>query len=180
MCSATTSESIPSAQEHIADLLRVRHRIVDEAPDDFNIRSPEDSIKLQEDTAATMALMLSAIASVSLLVGGIGVMNIMLVSVAERTREIGLRMAIGAREVHVRAQFLVEALLLGLTGGAAGVALGAVGAHAFELQIHWPMPISGSTVLTAVAFSCVVGLIFGYYPARHAASLDPIESLRAE
>jgi putative ABC transport system permease protein len=180
MCSATTSESIPVAQEHITDLLRARHRLLEDAPDDFNIRSPEDSIKLQEDTAATMSLMLSAIASVSLLVGGIGVMNIMLVSVAERTREIGLRMAIGAREADVRTQFLVEALLLGLTGGAAGVGVGAVGARVFELQNHWPMPISGSTVLTAVAFSCAVGLIFGYYPARHAASLDPIESLRAE
>jgi putative ABC transport system permease protein len=180
MCSATSSETIPIAQEHIAELMRVRHRIVEDQPDDFNIRTPEDSIKLQEDTTATMGLMLSAIAAVSLVVGGIGVMNIMLVSVAERTREIGLRMAIGAREVDVRAQFLLEALLLGLAGGAAGVAVGAASARVFEAQNHWPMPISTSTVLIAVAFSCAVGLVFGYYPARRAASLDPIESLRAE
>jgi putative ABC transport system permease protein len=124
--------------------------------------------------------MLSAIASVSLLVGGIGVMNIMLVSVAERTREIGLRIAIGAREHDVQFQFLAEALILGLVGGAAGVLLGAGAAQVFANAYGWPMVISPKTIAVAVAFASGVGLIFGYYPARHAASLDPIEALRIE
>jgi putative ABC transport system permease protein len=180
MCSAVAAEVIPLAQEHIADLLRARHKIQPDAPDDFNLRAPEDAIRLQEDTANTMSVMLSAIASVSLLVGGIGVMNIMLVSVAERTREIGLRMAIGAREADVRTQFLVEALMLGTGGGIAGLGLGLVGATIFARENGWPMIVSPQTIVVAIAFSALVGLVFGYYPARHAASLDPIESLRAE
>jgi putative ABC transport system permease protein len=124
--------------------------------------------------------MMSAVASVSLLVGGVGVMNIMLVSVAERTREIGLRIAIGARQVDVQAQFLAEALALGLAGGACGVALGSVASNIFASTYGWPMVVSFDTVIIAVVFSSAVGLVFGYYPARHAASLDPIEALRIE
>ena len=180
MCSATSAEAIKPAQDKIAELLRLRHRLREDQPDDFNIRAPDDAIRLQEDSARTMELMLSAIASVSLLVGGIGVMNIMLVSVAERTREIGLRMAIGARERDVQVQFLAEALILGLVGGAAGVMLGAVGSQVFAEAYGWPMVISPKTIAVAVAFSSGVGLIFGYYPARHAASLDPIDALRIE
>jgi putative ABC transport system permease protein len=180
MCSATEMSLIPLAQDHITQVLRDRHRIGPDAPDDFNLRSPEDAIRLQQDTADTMALMLSAVASVSLLVGGVGIMNIMLVSVAERTREIGLRMAIGAREWDVQIQFLAEALALGLAGGTAGVGIGLVAARAFAESYGWPMIISVDTVLIAVAFSSAVGLVFGYYPARHAASLDPIEALRIE
>jgi putative ABC transport system permease protein len=125
-------------------------------------------------------MMLASVASVSLLVGGVGVMNIMLVSVAERTREIGLRMAIGAREDVVRAQFLTEALLLGLAGGAAGVGLGVVAARVFANSLGWPMVISTNTIIVAVCFSSGVGIIFGYYPASRAAGLDPIEALRAD
>jgi putative ABC transport system permease protein len=180
MCSATSAEAIKPAQEKIADLLRVRHRLRDDQPDDFNIRAPDDAIKLQEDSARTMEIMLSAIASIALLVGGIGVMNIMLVSVAERTREIGLRMAIGARERDVQFQFLAEALILGLVGGAAGVLLGAAASQVFADAYGWPMVISPKTIAVAVSFASGVGLIFGYYPARHAASLDPIEALRSE
>jgi putative ABC transport system permease protein len=180
MCSAVTAAAIKPAQERIADLLRLRHRIADGQPDDFNIRAPEDSIKLQEDTAGTLEVMLAAVASVSLMVGGVGIMNIMLVSVAERTREIGLRMAIGARERDVRRQFLTEALMLGLAGGACGVVVGLVSARLFAENYGWPMVISTNTIAIAVAFSSAVGLVFGYYPARHAASLDPIEALRAE
>ncbi len=180
MCSAVSADVIPLAQEHIAEVLRVRHRIQDDTPDDFNLRAPEDAIRLQQDTAQTMSMMLSAIASVSLLVGGIGVMNIMLVSVAERTREIGLRMAIGARESDVRVQFLVEALMLGVAGGICGLGLGIAGSSVFAAQNGWPMVISPTTILDAIGFSSAISLIFGYYPARHAASLDPIESLRAE
>jgi putative ABC transport system permease protein len=180
MCSARTADTIPLAQEHITELLRVLHHIQDNQADDFSMRAPEDSIKLQQDSANTMSLMLSAIASVSLLVGGIGVMNIMLVSVAERTHEIGLRMAIGARERDVRVQFLTEAFVLGLAGGAAGVVVGLGGSQIFANVYGWPMVISPKTVVVAVAFSSAVGLVFGYYPARHAASFDPIDSLRAE
>ncbi|HKW01669.1 MAG TPA: ABC transporter permease [Vicinamibacterales bacterium] len=180
MCSATSAEAIKPAQDKIAALLRIRHRLREDQPDDFNIRAPDDAIKLQEDSARTMEIMLSAIASVSLLVGGIGVMNIMLVSVAERTREIGLRMAIGARERDVQFQFLAEALILGLVGGAAGVLLGAAASQVFADAYGWPMVISPKTIAVAVTFASGVGLIFGYYPARHAASLDPIEALRSE
>jgi putative ABC transport system permease protein len=180
MCSAATAAAIKPAQEQIATLLRLRHRIGEGQPDDFNIRAPEDSIKLQEDTAGTLEVMLAAVASVSLLVGGVGIMNIMLVSVAERTREIGLRMAIGARERDVRRQFLTEALVLGLAGGAFGVVVGLTSSRLFAENYGWPMVISTNTIAIAVAFSSAVGLVFGYYPARHAASLDPIEALRAE
>ncbi len=121
MCSAATNEAIPGVRDAIADLLRLRHRLQEGRPDDFNLRAPEDSIRLQAETLRTTELFLSAVASISLLVGGIGVMNIMLVSVTERTREIGLRMAIGARELDVRLQFLAEAALLGVLGGIAGV-----------------------------------------------------------
>jgi putative ABC transport system permease protein len=180
MCSASSSGVIKLAQEHIAELLRARHHIQEGKPDDFNIRAPEDSIKLQEDSAQTMEVMLSAVASVSLVVGGVGIMNIMLVSVAERTREIGLRMAIGARERDVQRQFLTESLVLGLVGGAAGVAIGLLASRMFATSYGWPMVISTDTILIAFLFASGVGLIFGYYPARHAASLDPIEALRSE
>ncbi len=180
MCSATTNGAIPAAQDHISDVLRVRHRIPEDGNDDFTLREPEDSIRLQEDSARTMSWMLSAIASVSLLVGGVGVMNIMLVSVAERTREIGLRIALGARESDVRVQFLVEAVVLGLGGGVAGAAIGLAGSRVFADLYAWPMLVSPRTILVAVAFAAGVGVVFGYYPARRAASLDPIEALRSE
>ena len=180
MCSAASAAAIKPAQDRIAELLRIRHRIADGQPDDFNIRAPEDSIKLQQDTASTLEVMLAAVASVSLVVGGVGIMNIMLVSVAERTREIGLRMAIGAREGDVRRQFLTEALMLGLAGGAFGVGIGLVSSRLFAENYGWPMVISVNTIAIAVVFSSAVGLVFGYYPARHASSLDPIEALRSE
>jgi len=180
MCSASALQYIPIAQAHIADVLRDRHHIPPDGPDDFNLRTPEDQIRLQQATADTMALMLSAVASVSLLVGGVGIMNIMLVSVAERTREIGLRLAVGARQMDVQAQFLAEALALGLAGGAFGVGLGAVASRIFAASYGWPMLMSTDTIVIAVAFSSAVGVIFGYYPASHAASLDPIEALRIE
>jgi len=180
MCSAASASAIKPAQDRIAELLRIRHRIADGQPDDFNIRAPEDSIKLQQDTASTLEVMLAAVASVSLVVGGVGIMNIMLVSVAERTCEIGLRMAISAREGDVRRQFLTEALVLGLAGGAFGVVIGLVSSRLFAENYGWPMVISANTIAIAVAFSSAVGVIFGYYPARHASSLDPIEALRSE
>jgi putative ABC transport system permease protein len=180
MCSASTNEAIPGARDAIADLLRARHRIADGAPDDFNMRTPEDSLRLQADTANTMEAFLSAVASVSLLVGGVGVMNIMLVSVTERTREIGLRMALGAREHDVRVQFLTEAATLGAVGGLFGVGFGLLGSNAIAQSYGWPMVVSSQTIAWSVAFSAAVGLVFGYYPARRAAALDPIEALRIE
>ena len=125
-------------------------------------------------------MMLAGIAAISLVVGGVGIMNIMLVSVVERTREIGLRLAIGARQRDVGGQFIVEALLLGLFGGGAGILAGLAGTEVLASGFGWPILVSTRTIVTAVLFSSAVGLVFGYYPARHAAGLDPIEALRAE
>jgi putative ABC transport system permease protein len=180
MCSARSDADVPLAQEHIITLMRDRHRIAEGQPDDFNIQTPDEQIRAREDAARTMGTMLAGIAAVSLVVGGVGIMNIMLVSVAERTREIGLRLAIGARERDVGGQFLVEALLLGLFGGGAGILVGAIGSTILADGFGWPILVSTNTIVTAVTFSAGVGLVFGYYPARHAASLDPIEALRAE
>jgi putative ABC transport system permease protein len=180
MCSATSDAAVPAAQEHITTLMRDLHHIAPGQPDDFNIQTPDEQIRLREESARSMEAMLAGIAAVSLVVGGVGIMNIMLVSVAERTREIGLRLAIGAREHDVRVQFLLEALLLGLFGGAAGIVLGLVGSQLLADSLGWPVIVSTNTIVTAVAFAAGVGLVAGYYPARHAASLDPIEALRAE
>ena len=180
LCSARSSADIPVAQAKIATLIRERHRLVDGKADDFNIRSPEDAIKIREETTRQLGLMISSVALVSLVVGGVGIMNIRLVSVTERTREIGLRMAIGAREFDVQLQFILEALVLGLLGGALGVCLGVVGSKALTDSLGWPMLISWRTIAVAVVFSSGIGLIFGYYPARRASKLDPIEALRVE
>jgi len=180
MCSAASDAAVPLAQAHIVDLLRIRHRISEGDADDFNIRAPDEQIRTREDAARSMGVMLAGIASVSLLVGGVGVMNIMLVSVTERTREIGLRMALGARQRDVQWQFLAEALVLGLIGGAGGVAVGLVASRVIAESSGWPLVVSSQTIGIAVAFAVSIGLVFGFYPARHAASLDPIDALRAE
>jgi len=180
MCSATSDADVPLAQEHIVALMRDRHRIGEGQPDDFNIQTPDEQIRTREDAARTMGMMLAGIAAISLVVGGVGIMNIMLVSVVERTREIGLRLAIGARQRDVGGQFIVEALLLGLFGGGAGILAGLAGTEVLASGFGWPILVSTRTIVTAVLFSSAVGLVFGYYPARHAAGLDPIEALRAE
>jgi len=180
LCSAVSEAAIPSAREHVTDLLRDRHHIASDEPDDFNLPAPDESIRLREDAARTMGLMLGSIAAISLVVGGVGVMNIMLVSVTERTREIGLRLAIGGRARDVRRQFLTEAVLLSLVGGAIGVALGVIASRAMADAVGWPALISTKTIIIATAFSCGTGLTFGYYPARRASALDPIDALRFE
>jgi putative ABC transport system permease protein len=180
MTSAISAEAITPAIDQITALLRERHRIRPGQQDDFNIRRPEEFLKAQEDAKRTFTIMLASIASVSLLVGGIGVMNIMLVSVTERTREIGVRMAVGATEVDVRTQFLAEAVVLSLLGGMLGVAGGYLCAQGLSQALNWPVFVSGQAIVTAVLFSAAIGIFFGYYPARRAAALDPIEALRYE
>jgi putative ABC transport system permease protein len=180
LCSASSEGAIPTARDQITDLLRDRHHIVGEMPEDFNLPAPDDSIKMREDAARTMGAMLGSIAGVSLLVGGVGVMNIMLVSVTERTREIGLRMAVGGRERDIRRQFIAEAVVLSLVGGGAGIGIGLVAARMLANALGWPTLVSLDTIVVATAFSTATGLIFGYYPARRASALDPIDALRFE
>ena len=173
-------EDLPMAAEQIREVLRSRHRIQTEQEDDFTIRTQVDIGKVQEGTSETLTMMLFAIASVSLLVGGIGIMNILLVSVTERTREIGVRMAVGAKRRHIMMQFLIEAMTLSLVGGLLGIVLGVAGAKLTTLIAGWPTIISGNVILLAFFFSLVVGLFFGLYPANKAARLNPIEALRYE
>jgi putative ABC transport system permease protein len=178
--SAVSQEAIPPAEQQISSLLRERHHLRTDEDDDFIIRSPNDLAQVTAQTGQVMTLLLASIASVSLLVGGIGIMNIMLVSVTERTREIGVRMAVGASERDVQMQFLSEALVLSLLGGTAGVIVGVVSSIAVSSMLQWPTRVPPQAILIAVLFSAGVGIFFGYYPARKAAHLDPIEALRYE
>ena len=177
--SATTPDVAPVA-EAIAATLRVQHKIAPGDPDDFMVRTLEEMASVRSETARTMGTLLAAIAGVSLLVGGIGIMNIMLVSVTERTREIGLRMAIGARGKDVLLQFLVEAVVLSLFGGIIGIAFGFGLAEAAERFLQWPTTIPPNAIGMAFGFAAATGVFFGFYPARKAARLDPIEALRFE
>ncbi len=180
LCSAVSQDVVKMAGQQAAALLRDRHHLRPEEPDDFNIRNPEDVIEAQIAASHTLALLLIAIASISLVVGGIGIMNVMLVSVTERTREIGVRVAVGATEEAIRFQFLGESVMLSFVGGAAGVLVGFVGSFFIGRALNWPMVMSFEAVVLAVFFSLAVGVFFGYYPARKASSLDPIEALRYE
>lgn len=178
--STERSDDLPEGVEQIREVLRARHRIQPGQPDDFTIRTQVDIGKIQEGTSQTLTVMLFAIASVSLLVGGIGIMNILLVSVTERTREIGIRMAVGARRPHILMQFLIEAMTLSLVGGIIGIVLGLIGAKLTTIVAGWPTIISLETIVAAFMFSVGVGLFFGLYPANKAARLNPIEALRYE
>jgi putative ABC transport system permease protein len=168
------------AEAQIVPLLRQRHRLQPPQENDFEVRNMTEVFAAQEQSARVMAILLGAVASVSLVVGGIGIMNIMLVSVTERTREIGLRLAVGARTRDILTQFLVEAVTLSVIGGLIGIALGLGVSLVIAHLAKWSTLISGSTILLAFAFSALVGVFFGYYPARRAALLDPIEALRYE
>jgi putative ABC transport system permease protein len=180
LASTYTPEDIPAAQEEIRAIVRDSHGLAQNEADNFEVRNQNELTLAASETAQIMTLLLSAIAGISLLVGGIGIMNIMLVSVTERTREIGLRLALGARGSDVLTQFLVEAVVMSLAGGAVGVALGFMGSEVVKAVTGWSTMISPQIVLLALAFAGGVGVFFGFYPARRAAALDPIEALRYE
>ena len=180
MVSAQDGVAIDEVQSRVAALLRLRHRITPPATDDFSVRNLQDIANAAVATASVMQLLLAGVAAVSLLVGGIGIMNIMLVSVTERTREIGLRMAVGARSRSILQQFLVEAIVLSTGGGIIGIVFGALVTVIVALVAKWPTIISPTAVLASVAFSALVGIFFGYYPALKASRLNPIDALRFE
>ena len=180
MVSAVSQQASYAAQDQIAALLRDRHRVRPGQDDDFQVRNLADVAQLADQSSRIMTLLLASIASVSLIVGGIGIMNIMLVSVTERTREIGIRIAIGAQEADVLKQFLSEAVVMSLIGGAIGILFGAGSSLGISHVLHWPISISPLAVAAAVVFSTMVGIFFGYYPARKASHLDPIDALRYE
>ena len=180
LCSAVSQSAVKPAGQAAAAILRDRHHLRPEEEDDFNIRNPEDIIQAQLEASQTLTILLIAIASISLLVGGIGIMNVMLVSVTERTREIGVRVAVGATEEAIQLQFLGESVMLSLVGGAAGVLGGVAGSYLVGQTLKWPMQMSAEAVVIAALFSIAVGVFFGYYPARKASHLDPIEALRYE
>ena len=178
--SSVSAEAMPQAQEEVTDILRARHRIGANEDDDFVIRTQSDIAQAVEGQSKTMTILLGSVALVSLLVGGIGIMNIMLVSVTERTREIGIRMSVGAQERDILWQFLLEAILLSVLGGLVGIALGAGVSALISKFAGWPTQIDPLTAVVALAFSSLVGIFFGFYPARKASLLDPIEALRYE
>jgi putative ABC transport system permease protein len=177
---AVSAERVDEAQEQITLLLRQRHRIGPDREDDFNVRNLSDIAEAATTTARVMAVLLGSVASISLLVGGIGIMNIMLVSVTERTREIGIRMAVGARSRDIMLQFLVEAVVMAATGGLIGILLGVGSSEVIKQWAQWPTLIDPAIIVIAFLFSGAVGVFFGFYPARKAASLDPIDALRYE
>ncbi|HEX6965064.1 MAG TPA: ABC transporter permease [Gemmatimonadaceae bacterium] len=180
LASTYSMSDIPAAQQEIAEIMRESHRLVPGEPDDFTVRNQTEMAQAAQSTTDVMSWLLAAIASVSLVVGGIGIMNIMLVSVTERTREIGIRMAIGARGADVLTQFLVESIVMSVLGGIVGLAAGFGGAALLGHITGWSTSTPPSAALLALGFSAAVGIFFGFYPARKAASLDPIQALRYE
>jgi putative ABC transport system permease protein len=180
MLSAATPAAIRPIERQITALLRERHHLRADEEDDFNLRHPAEIARAGAESQRIMTILLASIASVSLIVGGIGIMNIMLVSVTERTKEIGLRLAVGAGEMDVQMQFLGEATVLSAFGGAVGVGLGILASNVISSTLRWPTLVPWGALVIAVIFSAIVGIFFGYYPAHKAAHLDPIDALRYE
>jgi putative ABC transport system permease protein len=180
MVAAASGVSVSQLTEDVSSVLRVRHQIRGGDADDFSVRSPEEMARVLSSTTDTMAYLLASVAAISLIVGGIGIMNIMLVSVTERTREIGLRRALGAKRIDVLRQFVAEAMSLSLAGGTMGVLLGVGSAFALSALLNWTTAISTSAIVMSFGFSALVGVVFGYVPARRAAALMPTEALRYE
>ena len=178
--SADDGVALPAMTVQIATVLRARHRLQPGEEDDFSVRTLEEFATMLTSTTTTMTYLLASIAAVSLLVGGIGIMNIMLVSVTERTREIGLRLSVGARDLDVLMQFLVESIVLSLAGGAIGIALGFGASRTISTLLNWSAVVTTSAVLMSFGCAAAVGIFFGFYPARKAATLDPIDALRYE
>lgn len=180
MVKARSTEDLSIAEKQIIELLRQRHRIGQKQENDFTVLNLTQMMQVAEQSTRTMTILLGAIASVSLIVGGIGIMNIMLVSVTERTREIGIRMAVGAKTWDIRMQFIIEALTLSLMGGVAGIIVGIAGSKVLSILAEWTTIISPFAILLAFSFSALVGIFFGFYPAYKASLLNPIEALRYE
>ncbi|MCH5232696.1 MAG: ABC transporter permease [Muribaculaceae bacterium] len=178
--SAINEENTEATIAEITDILRIQHKLKDEDEDNFTIRSMQELAEMIESTSAMMTILLAAVASISLLVGGIGIMNIMIVSVTERTREIGLRMSIGAPGRAIMMQFLIEAIIISVTGGVLGILLGAFATWMISAIAHWPVVIEASSVVLSFIVCTVIGIIFGFYPAAKASKLDPIEAIRYE
>lgn len=179
-CSAISEEYTDKAIAEITAILRENHKIKEEASDDFNIRSQQELSSMMTNTSDMMSTLLAAVAAISLIVGGIGIMNIMYVSVTERTKEIGLRMSIGAKGRDILAQFLIEATLLSVVGGLIGVLAGIVAAYVVKVVLSYPIAISTGSIILSFAVCTIIGIFFGWYPARKASNLDPIEALRYE
>jgi putative ABC transport system permease protein len=180
MITASAPDTVTRTVNDVSDLLRDRHHLRPGEADDFQIRNLAEMASAQQEGTETLTTLLASVAAVSLLVGGIGIMNIMLVSVTERTREIGVRMAVGAKPRNILAQFLVEALTLSIAGGLLGVGIGIYAAGQIAAQFEWPILLRPDIIVISVGFSALVGVVFGLYPARKASQLDPIEALRAE
>lgn len=179
-CSALTEGMTDKAVEEISQILRTNHKLKADDDDDFNVRSQEELSSMMNSTTDMLTLLLACIAGISLVVGGIGIMNIMYVSVTERTREIGLRMSVGARGIDILAQFLIEAILISITGGLIGVVIGCGASFVVKNVAHWPIYIQAWSVFLSFAVCTVTGVFFGWYPAKKAAQLDPIEAIRYE
>lgn len=180
MISCVSAEAIPEATKQVTELLRMRHKTLPQDADDFTIRNQADIAAMQNKTNETMTVLLACIAGVSLLVGGIGIMNIMLVSVTERTREIGIRMSVGAKGRDILTQFLIEAMVISMVGGTLGIILGISGSKILTRALQWQTLITSFSVVLSFGFSLAIGIFFGWYPARKAALLDPIDALRYE